>query len=66
MKNWNGIDNLKNINVETLIIWGKEDNLKGLKENVIIGHLIPAGTGIKKYQDLIIGSKKEYNLLFNK
>jgi len=47
-------------------IWGKEDNLKGLKENVIIGHLIPAGTGIKKYQDLIVGSKKEYNLLFNK
>ena len=31
-------------------IKGKEDNLRGLKENVIIGHLIPAGTGIKNYE----------------
>ena len=31
-------------------IQGKIDNLKGLKENVIIGHLIPAGTGMSKYQ----------------
>ncbi len=34
-------------------ISGKIDNLMGLKENVIIGHLIPAGTGIEKYKDLI-------------
>ena len=40
-------------------IKGKEDNLVGLKENVIIGKLIPAGTGMKKYQDLQIQIKKE-------
>ncbi len=33
-------------------IKGKTDNLRGLKENVIIGHLIPAGTGIKKYKGI--------------
>jgi DNA-directed RNA polymerase subunit beta' len=31
---------------------GKEDNLIGLKENVIMGHLIPAGTGLAKYTNL--------------
>ena len=31
---------------------GKVDNLKGLKENVIIGKLIPAGTGLKQYRDI--------------
>jgi hypothetical protein len=31
---------------------GKVDYLHGLKENVIVGHLIPAGTGVKKYQDI--------------
>ena len=35
-------------------IKGKEDNLIGLKENVIIGKLIPAGTGMKRYQDVTI------------
>ena len=35
-------------------IKGKVDNLLGLKENVIIGQLIPAGTGLKKYKDLIV------------
>ncbi|SOE22091.1 DNA-directed RNA polymerase subunit beta' [Spirosomataceae bacterium TFI 002] len=38
---------------------GKRDDLEGLKENVIVGHLIPAGTGRRKYQNLIIGSKAE-------
>lgn len=33
-------------------IKGKTDNLVGLKENVIIGHMIPAGTGMKKYRDI--------------
>lgn len=33
-------------------IAGKKDELRGLKENVIIGHLIPAGTGMKKYRDV--------------
>jgi DNA-directed RNA polymerase subunit beta' len=38
---------------------GKADHLIGLKENVIVGHLIPAGTGMRRYQDLIVGSKDE-------
>ena len=33
-------------------IWGKTDRLRGLKENVIMGRLIPAGTGLEKYQGL--------------
>ena len=36
---------------------GKVDFLYGLKENVIVGHLIPAGTGLKKYQELLVSSK---------
>lgn len=46
-------------------IAGKEDYLNGLKENVIVGHLIPAGTGLKEYQNIIVGSKKEYEELVN-
>jgi DNA-directed RNA polymerase subunit beta' len=42
---------------------GKVDFLKGLKENVIVGHLIPAGTGIRQYEKLIVGSKEEYEQL---
>ena len=42
---------------------GKEDELKGLKENVIVGHLIPAGTGLQEYQNLIVGSQVEYDAL---
>jgi DNA-directed RNA polymerase subunit beta' len=38
---------------------GKRDDLEGLKENVIVGHLIPAGTGSRRYQQLIVGSKDE-------
>src|SRR6056300_1283684 len=38
----------------------KEDTLEGLKENVIVGHLIPAGTGLKKYRSTLVGSKEEY------
>src|SRR5690625_2697310 len=41
----------------------KIDELNGLKENVIVGHLIPAGTGLKEYQKIIVGSKKEYEEL---
>jgi len=40
---------------------GKEDLLQGLKENVIVGHLIPAGTGLKNYQNIIVGSQDEYD-----
>ncbi|MBS1976600.1 MAG: DNA-directed RNA polymerase subunit beta' [Bacteroidetes bacterium] len=41
-------------------IRGKADQLAGLKENVIVGHLIPAGTGQRKFNDLIVGSEEEY------
>ncbi len=44
-------------------IFGKVDNLAGLKENVIVGHLIPAGTGIRDYTDIVVGSKEEYDSL---
>ena len=37
-------------------ISGKEDHLLGLKENVIVGHLIPAGTGVRKFQKMLVGS----------
>ena len=42
---------------------GKIDDLSGLKENVICGHLIPAGTGQKEYKNLVVGSKDEYDRL---
>ncbi|MGF7139636.1 DNA-directed RNA polymerase subunit beta' [Roseimarinus sediminis] len=42
---------------------GKIDDLNGLKENVICGHLIPAGTGTKEYKNLVVGSKEEYDRL---
>jgi DNA-directed RNA polymerase subunit beta' len=38
----------------------KTDTLNGLKENVIVGHKIPAGTGLRKYDDIIVGSREEY------
>ncbi len=44
-------------------ISAKTDNLNGLKENVIVGHLVPAGTGLRKYRDLVVGSKKELEAL---
>jgi len=49
--------------LSTAAISGKSDNLLGLKENVITGGLIPAGTGIRDYNDMIVGSKEEYELL---
>ncbi|MGQ8336503.1 DNA-directed RNA polymerase subunit beta' [Sunxiuqinia sp. A32] len=42
-------------------IQGKVDYLDGLKENVICGHLIPAGTGLKEYKNLVVGSREEYD-----
>ncbi|MEK9852959.1 MAG: DNA-directed RNA polymerase subunit beta', partial [Flavobacteriaceae bacterium] len=42
---------------------GKVDFLEGLKENVIVGHKIPAGTGLRDYNDIIVGSKEEYKSL---
>jgi DNA-directed RNA polymerase subunit beta' len=42
---------------------GKVDNLEGMKENVICGHLIPAGTGLKQYERIIVGSKDDIEAL---
>ena len=40
---------------------GKVDRLEGMKENVICGHLIPAGTGQREFEKIIVGSKEEYD-----
>jgi DNA-directed RNA polymerase subunit beta' len=40
---------------------GKVDSLEGLKENVIVGHRIPAGTGMRDYDNIIVGSKEEFD-----
>ena len=40
---------------------GKVDTLEGLKENVIVGHRIPAGTGVRDYDNIIVGSKEEFD-----
>ncbi len=42
---------------------GKRDYLEGLKENVIVGHKIPAGTGLKTYENIIVGSQEDYDRL---
>jgi DNA-directed RNA polymerase subunit beta' len=44
-------------------IQGKADDMLGLKENVITGHPIPAGTGLREFDSVIVGSKEEYELL---
>ena len=44
-------------------ILGKTDEMLGLKENVITGHHIPAGTGLREFENMIVGSKEEYELL---
>ena len=41
-------------------ISGRVDNLEGMKENVICGHLIPAGTGMRDFNKLIVASKEDY------
>jgi len=41
----------------------KIDTLLGLKENVIVGHLIPAGTGLRQYENIIVGSREEFEAL---
>ena len=42
---------------------GKRDGLEGLKENVIVGHKIPAGTGLRIWDDLVVGSQEEFDKL---
>ncbi len=44
-------------------ITGKVDKLEGMKENVICGHLIPAGTGLREYERLVVGSKDDINAI---
>jgi DNA-directed RNA polymerase subunit beta' len=46
-------------------IHGKVDHLEGLKENVIVGHKIPAGTGLRDYDKIIVGSREEYDNLMS-
>jgi DNA-directed RNA polymerase subunit beta' len=46
-------------------IAGKTDMMTGLKENVITGNLIPAGTGLKHFENIMVGSKDEYEILMN-
>lgn len=41
----------------------KEDHLNGLKENVIVGHLIPAGTGARAYRNIVVANKDEYETM---
>ena len=41
------------------------DYLDGLKENVIVGHKIPAGTGLRKYDNILVGSKESYDELMD-
>ena len=45
---------------------GKVDTLEGLKENVIVGHRIPAGTGLRAYENIIVGSSEEFEKLKEK
>lgn len=47
-------------------IAAKTDYLLGMKENVIVGHKIPAGTGLREYDDLIVASREEYEALKDK
>jgi DNA-directed RNA polymerase subunit beta' len=47
-------------------ISAKTDLLQGLKENVIVGHQIPAGTGQRKFLDIIVGSKEEVEEMTSK
>ncbi|MFT3901874.1 MAG: DNA-directed RNA polymerase subunit beta' [Niabella sp.] len=44
-------------------IHGKADEMLGLKENIITGHHVPAGTGLREFENMIVGSKEEYELL---
>jgi DNA-directed RNA polymerase subunit beta' len=40
---------------------GKSDYLEGMKENVICGHLIPAGTGLREFDKIIVGIREDYD-----
>ena len=40
---------------------GKSDRLEGMKENVICGHLIPAGTGLREFEKIVVGSREDFD-----
>ena len=42
---------------------GKVDHLEGMKENVICGHLIPVGTGLREYSRLVVGAKDDFDMV---
>ena len=44
-------------------VGGKVDYLEGLKENVIVGHKIPAGTGMREYDKIVVGSQGDYDAM---
>ena len=44
---------------------GKSDYLEGMKENVICGHLIPAGTGLREFDKIVVGSREDYDRVYN-
>ncbi|MCF0195131.1 MAG: DNA-directed RNA polymerase subunit beta', partial [Bacteroidaceae bacterium] len=44
---------------------GKSDTLEGMKENVICGHLIPAGTGLREWEKIVVGSRDDYDRLMS-
>ena len=46
-------------------IQGKSDSLEGMKENVICGHLIPAGTGLREYETIVVGSNEDDQDILN-
>jgi DNA-directed RNA polymerase subunit beta' len=52
--------------LSTAAINASRDPMIGLKENVIVGHRIPAGTGIREYEDMKVGSKKELDALMGR
>ena len=45
---------------------GKVDHMLGLKENVIVGHKIPAGTGMRNFRELLVGSIDDLNRMTSK
>ncbi|MBL0027243.1 MAG: hypothetical protein IPO98_20705 [Saprospiraceae bacterium] len=49
--------------LSTAAISAKRDSLSGLKENVIVGKNIPAGTGLRHFKDLVVESVNEYNVM---
>ncbi len=47
-------------------IQGKSDSLEGMKENVICGHLIPAGTGLREFERIVVGSNDDIEPVFDR